>query len=218
MGLTMALLIFNRISYYAKRFSELYLEALSKFLGLLVENRLTSRLVLHYFKIVLLFRAICMELTERYTQMELNAIAFLVATVASRLRLSGLLAGFIFFILAFEFHFQTIARFYRKNPTLLAQHFPEGQDPKRRMHRAVQAIAEALSNKVVVATTTAVGGMVAWKGLDVYETHKQGIQQDKQLAAEAIERQKDRNTAKEALVAENQRHQESLAMENQRHR
>lgn len=201
-------------------------------------------LIVYYFRFLMQFRLACMDIGERYTQTELGIIGVFLATVASRLRFAGVFVTISLIFCYLELQFQNMAKFYRKRPTLLAQHFPEGQDPKRNMHRITQAVVDSLSNPTVVAVGAGVAGALGWKALDVWDTTKQermaekdrdaasiNAQKDReaedhrfdrQMQIEANERQKDRDA--EAIQRqkdrddEYRRHRETLEAEDRRHR
>lgn len=106
-----------------------------------------------------------------------------------------------------------MAKFYRKRPTLLTQHFLDGQDPKRNMHRITQA---------VVAVGAGIAGALGWKALDVWDTTKQERMAEKDREAASLNAQKDRETdaiqQQKNLDAEDRRHRETLEIENQKNR
>lgn len=189
--------------------STIYQKFYDKTMDLLLSFRPTKFLVLLYFKFLMWFHSGSIVIGNRFAKMELHSLALVIATLASRLKFSGLFITVCLFILYSEMHFQSMARFYKKNPTLLMQHFPEGQDPKRKMHRMVQAVIESLSNPLVAATATGVAGAVGWKALDVYEVVKQGIQQDKQIEAENLRQEKQ-------IEVENLRQEKQIETENLR--
>lgn len=170
-------------------------------------------LVVYYFRFLMQFRLACMDLGERYTQTELGIIGVFLATVASRLKFAGVFVTISLIICYLELQFQNMAKFYRKRPTLLTQHFPDGQDPKRNMHRITQA---------VVAVGAGVAGVLGWKALDVWDTTKQERMAEKDRETDAIQQQKNRDDAyrmhRENLDAEDRRHRETLEIENQKNR
>jgi hypothetical protein len=190
-------------------------------------------LVVYYFRFLMQFRLACMDLGERYTQTELGIIGVFLATVASRLKFAGVFVTISLIICYLELQFQNMAKFYRKRPTLLTQHFPDGQDPKRNMHRITQAVDDSLSNPTVVAVGAGVAGALGWKALDVWDTTKQERTAEKDREAASLNAQKDRETDaiqqqknrddeyrrhRENLEAEDRRHRETLEIENQKNR
>jgi len=205
--------------------SNFYQKIYDKIVESLLSYKFTKGFVLLYFRFLFLFREKCMELGKRYTQLELNCIALLIATVASRLKFAGTMITFSLIIVYFEMHFQNMAKFYRRNPTLLVEHFPDGQDPKRGMHRFTQAVIETFSNPVVASVATATAGAVGWKALEVHQVNKENLRADKDRDAAALQGEKDREaeanqrqldreaareTAQLAREAEYQRHKETL--------
>lgn len=168
-----------------------------------------KNLVLHYFWLLMRFRLACITIGDRYTQTELGIIGIFLATVASRLKFSGVFVTISLIFCHLELQFQNMAKFYRKQPTLLAQHFPEGQDPKRNMHRVTQAIVDSLSNPTVVAVGAGVAGALGWKALDVWDTTKQERMAEKDREATSLNAQKDRDE-------EYRRHRENIEAEDRR--
>jgi len=165
-----------------------------------------NRMVLFYFWILCIFRLGCMILVEKYTIPNLHLSAFIISVALGRAHHTGIIIIFILIFANFEFSFLRMARFYKKHPMLLGLHFPEWQDPKRKMHRVVQAIVEVAQNPTVVAAGTLVAGAIGWKALDVWDSHKQEGISEKDRIATAVQSDKDR-------TAENQRHRENLATE-----
>ena len=190
-----------------------------------------------YAGVILVTRYFLASLVRNVDPANLKLWAFISSAVLTRLHLANFFMSCSFIVMLIESHWQVLARIYRKHPTLLAQHFPSGQDPKRRMHRVVNAIVEGAQNPLVMGTATAVGGFVVWKALDVYEVHKSAdiADKDRTIAAEtaiAIA-DKERATAldvadKESATAiaiadkdreaEDRRHRESLDTANRHHR
>lgn len=74
-----------------------------------------------------------------------------VSLILSRLGLGGYLVFFCLLFVRVEFGVLRMARFYRNNPTLLHLHFPEWQDPKRKMHRVTASVIEGAQNPGVQA-------------------------------------------------------------------
>ena len=221
----MTLIFVSKVIVGVKLISDLY----HKFYGMILELFLCipglSQLVLVYFKCLMYFRLICIRLAEKYTVSEMQMFGLLLVAVASRLKITGLLITMILVIVYLEMAFSNMATFYRKRPLLMVKHFPEGQDPKRPMHKVAQAIVDAVSNPVVVATATTVAGALAWKGLDVWDTHKQFeiAQQDRDAAA--LQAQQDRETAalqaqqdREAAALQAQQDREAAALQAQQDR
>lgn len=236
---------YPRILRLLEKMSTIYQKFYDKSMEFLLTVPGIKVLVVYYFRFLMQFRLAFMALGERYTQTELGLIGFFIATVASRLKFSGALITMSLVLCYLELHFVNMARFYRKRPTLLAQHFPEGQDPKRNMHRIKQAVVETLTNPSLgVAVGSLVAGGVGWKALDVWDTTKQehiaekdrenvslNAQKDReaedrrfdrQLEANALEARQNRDDAyrmhRENLEAEDRRHRETLEIENQKNR
>lgn len=209
----MAILLgrYPRILRVLEMMSTIYQKFYDKTMEFLLSVPGIKVLIVYYFRFLMQFRLACMDIGERYTQMELGIIGVFLATVASRLRFAGVFVTISLIFCYLELQFQNMARFYRKRPTLLAQHFPEGQDPKRNMHRITQAVVDSLSNPTVVAVGAGVAGALGWKALDVWDTTKQERMAEKDREAASINAQKDRE-------AEDHRHRENLEAEDRRHK
>lgn len=242
----MAILLgrYPRILHVLEMMSTLYQKFYDKTMEFLLTVPGIKVLVVYYFRFLMRFRLACMDIGERYTQTELGIIGVFLATVASRLKFSGVFVTISLIICYLELQFQNMAKFYRKRPTLLTQHFPDGQDPKRNMHRITQAVVDSLSNPTVVAVGAGVAGALGWKALDVWDTTKQermaekdretasiNAQKDReaedhrfdrQMQIEVNERQKDRDNvslnAQRDRDEEYRRHRENLDAEDRRHR
>lgn len=121
------------------------------------------------------------------------------------------MATFFFFI---EFKTMPMLRYYQKYPLLLDRLYNNQQ---RYMWSQASRIAqEAASNPQVQAVATAIGGLVVWKVIDVYEIHQEHEHQAANREAENQRADKDREAenqrADKDREAENQRHKDEMAM------
>jgi len=114
--------------------------------------------------------------------------------------------------LRLDFGVVSVAKFYKKNPSVSQKNFPRLSDPNRRgmWSKAGKIVTEAATNPQVQAIAIGVTGALAWKVLEVYDTQTQ-----KEIAdADRVEQSKQH---KETLEAESQRHTEILKAESQQH-
>lgn len=88
------------------------------------------------------------------------------------MHLFGFFIIFFFLICRLEFAVLRMANFYRRNPTLLAQHF-DFQNQNRKMHKVSQVVIEGASNPMVQTLALGMASAVVWKALDVYDHTKQ---------------------------------------------
>ena len=194
---------------------------------LLKRNNIITKMVLFYFKFVILFRYYCEIISERIQSQWLCTIFLCLSLYLSAIHLAWLGWVFMFLIWRLEFSFSIIHHFYKSRTSLIPQHFPDSQDPKRRMHKAAKIVAEAIQqNKVAVTVATGAAGFTAWKYMDykaavetretVRETTKATIE------AEAIQRQKDRENvslnAQSDRNEEDRRHKENLDAADRQHK
>lgn len=218
----MALLFgrYPRILHLLEMMSTIYQKFYDRTMEFLLSVPGIKVLIVYYFRFLMRFRLACMDIGERYTQTELGIIGVFLATIASRLKFAGVFVTISLIICYLELQFQNMAKFYRKRPILLVQHFPDGQDPKRNMHRITQAVVDSLSNPTVVAVGAGVAGALGWKALDVWDTTKQEHLAEKDREAAAINAQKDREA--EAIQQqknredEYRRHRENIEAEDRR--
>ena len=179
-------------------------------------------LVVYYFRLLMQFRLACMDLGKRYTLTEIGLINFAVTTVISRLSFGWVIIVLNCILCYLELQAASMARFYRKRPTMLAQHFPESQDPKRRMHK-IKYVVDALSNPVVAASIASAGATaVGWRAIDAWDTAKQENIAEKNREAEDLRAEKNREAenlrAQKDREAENLRFDRQMQLEDRRHR
>lgn len=207
----MAILLgrYPRILHVLEMMSTIYQKFYDKTMEFLLSVPGIKVLIVYYFRFLMQFRLACMDIGERYTLTEIGFINFAVTTVISRLSFGWLIIVLNFILCYLELQASSMARFYRKRPTLLVQHFPDSQDPKRRMHK-IKQVVEALSNPVVAASIASAGATaVGWRAIDAWDTAKQENIADKNR--EAANRRH-----KENLEAEDRRHKETLEAEEHR--
>jgi hypothetical protein len=205
---------------------------------MLQRNNIFSKATLIYFRFILLFHYYCQVIGKRINYQWLYVVCLFLSLYLSAVHLAWFGWGFILLMLRFEFSFSVIHRFYKSRTSLIPQHFPDSQDPKRLMHKAAQQLAEAMQqNPMVSGALVGAGGFVAWKYIDykaavearetARETTKATIEvEDRRhkeaLATEAAQRQRDRDN--EAIQRQKDRddayrmHRENLEAENKRHR
>jgi F-type H+-transporting ATPase subunit a len=161
-----------------------------KLIDILLEYSITRFLILNWFHCVIYFRVTSEWLHNEYLATRNNYLLGLVISgIASRLHIIPYIFIFIFFILRMEFSFQSVARYYKKRPGLLVQHFPNID--KRYMWR--RAIEDAAKNPNVQTAATVAAGAVAWKALDVWNSHQENKRADKDREQDATQRQADRD-------------------------
>lgn len=135
----------------------------------------------------------------------MNMVALITSIIFSRLDLAGYLIIFCLLFLRLDFGVLAIARFYKQYPHKLQELY---SNQKRHMWSQAAKIAqEVASNPYVQSAAVMTSGAVAWKALDVYDTYKESLMQDKDIAAE-----NERNI--QNINAENKRHEEEMAMRN----
>jgi len=208
----------SKVRRLAIRFLDFY----EKVLELLLRIPVVKQLIIAYIYFISLIRAAGFKLGDSMDRATLNLYVLLVVSFLHKLGLGWyVMTGCILF-LAIDNHGIFIAKFYKKRPGLFNLHFgpitasptPSGAGggggipPRRSMFTAAKALAskiasEAANNSLTTAVGTAVVGGITWKLLDIHDTNKQEDLQEKQIEADARERQKDRDT-------ENIRHKESL--------
>ena len=170
---------------------------------LLKRNNIITKIVLFYFRFILLYRYYCMEISKRINFQWFCVICLFLSLYLSAVHLALFGWACILLLLRFEFSFSIIHRFYKSRTSLIPQHFPDSQDPKRRMHRATQQLAEAIQNNPVVSgAIVGAGGFVAWKYMD----YKAAVET----------RETARETTKATIEAEDRRHKETLEAEDRR--
>ncbi len=167
---------------------------------MLQRNNIFYIVMLKYFRFILFYRYYCQELSKRINFQWLYVVCLFLSLYLSAVHLAWFGWGFILLILRFEFSFSVIHRFYKSRTFLIPQHFPDSQNPKRRMHKAAQQLAEAMQqNPMVSGALVGAGGFIAWKYIDY------------KAAVEA--RETARETTKATIEAEDRRHKEALATE-----
>jgi hypothetical protein len=197
----------------------------------LLNKVILRQLVLQYHIALLYFRYGSEQVgsfIERF--INLSTFAVIISLICSRLHIAEYLIIFCLLFIRLDFAVLAMARFYKKNTTILHQNFPKVRNPNTRgmWSRTSQIITEAATNPQVQAVAAAVGGALVWKCLDVYDTQTQkeisaadrdaeAIQRDADRDAEAIQRDADRQAEasrqKETLAAEASRQKEALAAE-----
>lgn len=142
---------------------------------MLLNKTFTRWFILKLHVILLYFRYLSVKgfnYIESY--IPLSTFAILLSIICSRLHIAVWMIVFCLFIIRLDFAFVSMSRFYRDHPGIFNRNFPHIPANARGMWSQASKIAvEAASNPQVQATALAIGGALAWKGLDVYETLKQ---------------------------------------------
>lgn len=176
----------------------------------LLENSKTSAIISLYHKMLFNIRIYTEDFyffISRY--MNIHVLAIIISLIFSRLHLAGYLIVFCLLFLRIDFSTLSMLHFYKQNPERLKILYTIN---KRFMwSRTVRIAEEAASNPQVQAAATLVGGALAWKILDVYDTQVLVELSEKDRLAE-----NQRNS--ENIAAENQRNSENVAAENQNHK
>jgi hypothetical protein len=206
----------SKFYFMLTSWSNTYLTAREHYLEMILnKNNIVSKFVKCYFYFIILFHYYCQVIGKKIGIQWLCVLSLIISLIISSINLAWLGWIFIFLILRLEFSFTILHRFYRRRMSLFPQHFPDSQDPKRRMHRAAKVIAEAIQhNPVVTSIITSAAGFTAWKYMDLENAkaeneraYKDREAEDRRhresLQADANQRQLDRE-------AEYRRHSESL--------
>ena len=197
-------------------------------MDLLLTTSITSPIILLWFRFLFLFHNVFQNIHTRFGDNNVNLAALSISMITARLHVGGWLIVVCLIILRLQASFRKVARYYQADMTRLNRDFPHIRMEKRYMKRATEAIVEALENPKTQAVAIAVGGALAWKAMDLWDTSKNAEiaesdrkaaietadkdrkatidTADKDRLQEAMERQKDR-------IAEDARHRQTLEAE-----
>ena len=177
----------------------------------LLTNKMTSVPTLIWIRFLFLFHDSYMNLHIRFGDNNVNLAALSISMITARLHLGGWLIVVCLIILRLQGSFRKVARYYQADMTRLNRDFPHIRMEKRYMKRATEAIVEALENPKTQAVAIAVAGALAWKAMDLWDTTKnEALSEATNLsneriaaedrAAEAAQRDRDRDTARETAA------------------
>lgn len=178
-------LFLNKISVTSQKYHDFIME-------LLLNTKVISFFLLIWIRFLFLFHDFYLNLHIRFGDNNVNLAALAISMIAARLHLSGWLIVVCLIILRLQGSFRKVARYYQSDMTRLNRDFPHIRMEKRYMKRATEAIIEALENPKTQAVAIAVGGALAWKAMDLWDTTKNAETAAKDRDAEATQRDIDR--------------------------
>jgi hypothetical protein len=161
---------------YCSSFISRYTGKLTVYRNTILEKLLTTRstrfFLLIWIRLLFLFNYLWMNLHHRFGDYHVNLAALALSMVCARLHVSGWLILICLVITRLHMSFRIIAKYYNANITRLNRDFPNISIEKRYMRSAAKAIVEGLENPKTQAVAIAVGGALAWKAMDLWDTTK----------------------------------------------
>lgn len=159
-------------------------------MDLLLTTSITSPIILLWFRFLFLFHNVFQNIHTRFGDNNVNLAALSISMITARLHVGGWLIVVCLIILRLQASFRKVARYYQADMTRLNRDFPHIRMEKRYMKRATEAIVEALENPKTQAVAIAVGGALAWKAMDLWDTSKNAeiAESDRKAAIETADK------------------------------
>lgn len=164
-------------------------------MDLLLTTSITSPIILLWFRFLFLFHNVFQNIHTRFGDNNVNLAALSISMITARLHVGGWLIVVCLIILRLQASFRKVARYYQADMTRLNRDFPHIRMEKRYMKRATEAIVEALENPKTQAVAIAVGGALAWKAMDLWDTTKNAEIAESDRIAAMVTADKDRKAA-----------------------
>jgi hypothetical protein len=205
------------VKSYLLKLSQLQQNVYNKTFDMLLTNKVTRPFVRLFIRLLFRFHYVTESLYCYFGEGNINMASLFLSGLTSRLHIGGWLIVVCMIILRLQASFRKVARYYKADMSRLNRDFPNIHMDKRYMGKVNQAIIDALENPRTQAVVVAVGGAIAWKAMDLWDTTKNAEIADKDRVANMLIADKDRTHASQEAQkernADNARHREMLEAE-----